>query len=179
MVIKDTNRPENEGKVFLYQYGKKIFDKLNDLMNPQFDDETAINPFDLWNGANFKLRIRQDGKYRSYDKSEFDSPSAIPGSDEKLEAIWNQEYALKEFVDPANFKSYDELKKQLHLALGLQSASAPVNRAERTVLPEASAPNFKERAASPAAESETIPWNTDEDEDASYFEKLKRLASED
>lgn len=180
LVIRDPAHPENEGKVFLYQYGKKIFDKLNDLMNPQFDDETPINPFDLWNGANFKLKIRKVEGYRNYDKSEFDDPSAIEGSDKELEAIWNKEYSLKEFVDPAKFKSYDELKSKLNAVLGLTPSAKPsasvASRTERTVLPEASAPKFKEKEA----ETETAPWATDDDdEDVSYFSKLKAMADED
>jgi len=179
LVVRDPANPANEGKVFLYQYGKKIFDKLNDLMNPQFDDETPVNPFDLWAGANFKLKIRKVEGYRNYDKSEFDSPSAIPGSDEDLEAIWNKEYGLQEFIDPKNFKSYDELKDKLNAVLGLTpsgtASASPASRADRVVLPEASAPNFKAKEA-----VEEVPWKTeDEDEDLSYFEKLKSLANED
>lgn len=182
LVIRDPSHPENEGKVFLFQYGKKIFDKLNDLMNPQFDDEAPINPFDMWSGANFKLKIRKVEGYRNYDKSEFDSPSAISGSDEELESIWNKQYALKEFVDPSKFKSYDELKTKLNAVLGLTPSSTPSARPqERKVVPEASAPNFKERQSAPVAENtENVPWSADEDdEDASYFAKLKALANED
>jgi len=179
LVVRDPANPANEGKVFLYQYGKKIFDKLNDLMNPQFDDETPVNPFDLWAGANFKLKIRKVEGYRNYDKSEFDSPSAIPGSDEDLEAIWNKEYGLQEFIDPKNFKSYDELKAKLNAVLGLTpsgtASASPASRADRVVLPEASAPNFRAKEAA----VEEVPWKTDDDEDLSYFEKLKALADED
>ena len=178
LVVRDPANPANEGKIFLFQYGKKIFDKLNDLMHPQFDDEQPINPFDLWSGANFKLKIRKVEGYRNYDKSEFDSPSAISGSDEDLESIWNKEYALKEFVDPKNFKSYDELKAKLNAVLGLSpgatASGAPASRADRVVLPEASAPSFKTK------ETEDLPLKADdEDEDLSYFEKLKSLANED
>jgi hypothetical protein len=176
LVVKDPAHPENEGKVFLYQYGKKIFDKLNDLMNPQFDDETPINPFDLWAGANFKLKIRKVEGYRNYDKSEFDSQSAIPGPDEALEAIWNKEYSLKEFLDPKKFKSYDELKSKLNAVLGLTPSATPSAKpAERVVLPEASAPVFKTKTVE--TEDTSVPWS--EDDDMSYFDRLKALASED
>ena len=179
LVVRDPGNPANEGKVFLYQFGKKIFDKLNDLMNPQFDDETPINPFDLWAGANFKLKIRKVEGYRNYDKSEFDTPAPIPGSDEDLEAIWNKEHGLQEFLDPKKFKSYDELKAKLNAVLGLTpsataSASA-ASRADRVTLPESSAPKFKAKEA----EVEDVPWKTDDDEDMSYFDKLKSLAAED
>ena len=179
LVVRDPANPANEGRVFLYQYGKKIFDKLNDLMNPSFDDEKPINPFDLWEGANFKLKIRKVEGYRNYDKSEFEAPAPIPGVDEDLEAIWNKEYGLQEFLDSKNFKSYEELKAKLNTVLGLTPSAtpsaSPASRADRVVLPEASAPNFKAKEA-----TEEVPWKTeDEDEDLSYFDKLKALANED
>jgi len=104
-VVKDPADPENEGKVFLYRYGKKIFDKLNDLMNPQFEDEKPINPFDFWEGANFKLKIRNVEGYRNYDKSEFETPAPLLDDDSALESMWAKQYGLNEFVDPTNFKS--------------------------------------------------------------------------
>jgi hypothetical protein len=99
-VVSDPNNPDNEGKVFLYKYGKKIFDKINSVMHPEFEDESAVNPFDLWEGANFRLRIRNVEGYRNYDKSTFDSSTALLEDDEDLEKIWNSEYSLKEFLDP-------------------------------------------------------------------------------
>ena len=179
LVVRDPANPANEGQVFLYQYGKKIFDKLNDLMNPSFDDETPINPFDMWAGANFKLKIRKVEGYRNYDKSEFDAPSAISGSDEDLEVIWNKEYGLQEFIDSKNFKSYEELKTKLNTVLGLTpsatASASPASRADRVVLPESSAPNFKAKEA-----VDDAPWKVeDDDEDLSYFEKLKSLANEE
>lgn len=180
LVIKDPSHPENEGRAFLYQYGKKIFDKLNDLMNPQFDDEEAINPFDLWSGANFKLKIRKFEGYRNYDKSEFDRPSPISGSDEDLEVLWTKEHSLKDFIDPSNFKSYDELKTKLNLVLGLTGSGVKSPSAEKTVLPEASAPKFREKSAAKIEESDdtSAPWATEDDDD-SYFKKLQSLADED
>ena len=110
-IVSDPGNPDNNGKVFLYQYGKKIFDKIMDVMQPAFQDETPMNPFDFWEGGNFKLKIRQVEGYRNYDKSEFgDKVALMEGNDEKLEAVWQQEYSLKEFLDAKNFKSYDELK---------------------------------------------------------------------
>lgn len=179
LVVRDPANPANEGKVFLFQYGKKIFDKLNDLMNPQFDDEQPINPFDMWTGADFKLKIRKVEGYRNYDKSEFSDQSAISQDDSELEAIWSKEYPLKDFVDAKNFKSYDELKAKLNAVLGLTPSAKPsasaAARADTVVLPEAAAPKMKTREA-----EESAPWSTDdEDEDVSYFAKLKAMADED
>ena len=117
-VVSDPGNPDNEGKVFLYEYGKKIFDKINDLMHPQFEDEEAVNPFDFWEGANFRLRIRQVEGYRNYDKSAFDSPTTLFDDDADLERVWKMEYPLAELLDQKNFKSYDELKSKLDRVLG-------------------------------------------------------------
>ncbi len=125
LVIKDTANPANEGKVFLYKYGKKIFDKIKEKIEPQFEDEKAVNPFSFWEGANFKLKIRKVEGYRNYDKSEFDTPSPLfEGDDEKIEKVWKAEYSLKEFLDPKHFKSYDELKSKLDRVLGLDGVAA-------------------------------------------------------
>lgn len=119
LVIEDSKHPENNGKVFLFKFGKKIFDKITEAMNPAFEDEKPINPFDLWVGANFKLKIRKVEGYQNYDKSEFESASALyNGDDAKLEALWQSEYSLKEFLDKKHFKSYDELRTRLARVLG-------------------------------------------------------------
>ena len=115
-VVEDHGNPENNGKVFLYKYGKKIFDKLNEVMNPQFPDEKPLNPFDFWEGANFALKIRQVEGYRNYDKSTFMTPSALAKDDKKLEAIYESEHSLQEFLAPSNFKSYEELEQKLKKA---------------------------------------------------------------
>jgi hypothetical protein len=116
-IVSDPSNPENEGKVFLYEYGKKIFDKIMDSMQPQFQDETPVNPFDLWKGANFKIKIAQVDGYRNYDRSSFDNPAAL-AEDDKLEAIYDKAYSLKEFTDPSTYKAYDELKLKLTRVLG-------------------------------------------------------------
>ena len=118
-IVKDPANPQNEGQVRLYRYGKKIFDKINDLMNPEFEDETPVNPFDLWEGANFKMKIRKVEGFSNYDKSEFDTPSALLEDDNKMEEIWNSEHSLKELVSDDKFKSFDELKEKLDRVLGL------------------------------------------------------------
>ena len=125
-VVKDSSHPENEGKVFLFKYGKKIFDKLNDLMNPEFEDENPVNPFDLWEGANFKLKIRKVEGYQNYDKSEFETPSVLSSDDEELERIWKAEHKLSEFVRESNFKSYDELKAKLNKVLNIDGEDVEV-----------------------------------------------------
>ena len=124
-IIKDPANPQNEGEVKLFRYGKKIFDKINDLMNPEFEDESPVNPFDLWEGANFKMKIRKVEGYSNYDKSEFDTPSALLEDDERMEEIWNSQFSLKELVSADKFKSYDELKENLDRVLGLGEMSNP------------------------------------------------------
>ncbi len=127
-VVSDPAHPENEGRVFLYKYGKKIFDKLVEAMQPAFADETPIDPFNFWNGADFKLKIRKVDGYWNYDKSEFAAPSTLGNfEDDKLESIWKQGYSLAEFEDPKNFKSYEQLKSRLDLVLGNKSAPKPVD----------------------------------------------------
>lgn len=119
LVIKDSANPQNEGKVFLFKYGKKIFDKIKDAMNPPegFEDEKEMNPFDPWDGANFKLKFRKVDGYRNYDKSEFEAPSPIASKDAQIQAIWDQCHSLQAFLDPKNFKPYEELKKKLDFVL--------------------------------------------------------------
>ena len=119
LVLKDPGAPENEGKVFLYKYGVKIFNKIQEAMQPEFDDEDPINPFDYWAGANFKLKVRKVGGYINYDKSEFESPSELLGGDDaKLEELWKTQHSLQAFVAPDQFKTYDELKKKLQEVVG-------------------------------------------------------------
>lgn len=161
-VVEDPKNPDNEGKVFLYKFGKKIFDKINEAMNPQFEDEKAVNPFDLWEGANFKLKIRNVEGYRNYDKSEFSASSALFDDDEKLEAVWKKEYSLKEFLDPSKFKSYDELKGRLDKVLGLDG-SVP---APRTTVEQAKAAPVARKPV------EAITDTSSDEDDMSYFSRL-------
>jgi hypothetical protein len=116
-VVQDKENPANDGRVFLFKYGKKIFTKIMEAMEPQFADEEAMNAFDMWEGANFKLKIRNFEGYRNYDKSEFDKPSVLHKNEEKLEEIWKSEYPLQPFLDEKNFKSYDELAAKLKRVL--------------------------------------------------------------
>jgi len=169
-VISDPKNPQNEGKVFLYKFGKKIFDKINDLMNPEFEDETPVNPFDLWEGASFKLKIRKVEGYQNYDKSEFDSPGQLLETDEELEAVWNSQYPLSEFIADDNFKTYDELKERLDLVLALDKPriEEPVVQAVNK-RPTAEEEMQQERKPMPAYAN---IGTDDDDEDMSYFAKL-------
>ena len=117
-VVKDPANPANEGKVFLYKFGKKIFDKLTAAMQPEFEDEEAIDPFDFWQGANFKLKAKNVAGYRNYDSSEFARPDALLDDDDAMEAVWKKEYSLAELVAADQFKTYDDLKKRLDYVLG-------------------------------------------------------------
>ena len=122
--VSDPKNPSNEGKVFLYRYGKKIFGKIQEAMNPEFEDETPLNPFDFWKGADFRLKIRNLDGYRNYDKSEFDTQSNLhDGDDAKLEETWKAEHSLKPFTDPNEFKTYKELEEKLHRVLGIEDAN--------------------------------------------------------
>ena len=159
-VVSDSKNPHNEGKVFLFRYGKKIFDKLMAAMQPEFEDETPINPFDFWKGANFKLKIRKVDGYWNYDKSEFEAPSAILDDDSAIERIWKEQYSLADFTAPSNFKSYEELKTRLDAVLsGKQVVS------NQTV--------EDEPIASPKIDTKPVENKQVEDEDTmDYFNKL-------
>ena len=159
-VVSDPEHQENEGKVFLYKYGKKIFDKLVEAMQPAFADETPLDPFNFWKGADFKLKIRKLDGYWNYDKSEFAAPATLGDfSDDKLEKIWEQSYSLAEFEAPKNFKSYEDLKKRLDLVLGKSAAPAVVDESQEEVTPQnwgKEVSDFREKAvaASPVSDSE-------------------------
>jgi hypothetical protein len=135
LVLSDPSNPENEGQIKLYKFGKKIFDKISEAMNPEFADETPVNPFDMWEGANFKLKIRNVEGYRNYDKSEFADKSALfNGDDDKLEALWKKEFSLKEFTEKSQFKPYDQLKTRLDKVLGFEGVAMSKTKAETAVL---------------------------------------------
>jgi len=175
LVISDPAAPQNEGKVFLYKYGKKIFEKIEEKMHPQFQDEQAVNPFDFWKGADFKLKVRKVDGYINYDKSEFAAPAPLLGGDDaKLEALWKSQYSLKEFIAPKEFKSYEELKRKYDSVLGGNPAAA--KRAEEVASDEDEDSSWSAPAKTRSAKE--IKTENEEDEfssDAmSYFEKLAR-----
>ena len=171
LVVSDPGNPENEGKVFLFRYGQKIFDKIQEAMKPQFADEEAIIPFDFWKGANFRLRIRKVAGFLNYDKSEFDSVSSLfDGDDEKLKAVWEGQNSLQEFVNPESFKSYDELKERLERVLG---TSGPVtSRAEEMESPEREDVNSRFGSDSTPTEETSSDAPSEEEDAMSYFSKL-------
>jgi hypothetical protein len=170
MVVSDPKHPENEGKVFLFKFGKKIFDKIMDKARPTFEDEKPVNVFDFWEGANFKLRMRKKDGFTNYDESAFAEPSAISGDDEAILKIANSQHKLAEFLDRKNFKSYDELKKKLEEVLSGDSfASKSAAELSEEDRPVASAPKI---ASKPAP---SIASASDDDEDVmSYFEKIAK-----
>ncbi len=167
LVISDAKRPQNEGKVFLFKFGKKIFDKIKEQLEPQFADETPMNPFDFWKGANFKVKIRNVEGYRNYDKSEFEAPAALlNGDDAKIEQVWKSAYSLKDFLKAENFKSYDELKAKLDKVLGAGGVAGAT--AKRVDDEEAAAPVIRSAPAKKVtAENVSV-----EDDDMAFFEKL-------
>lgn len=189
-VVEDKGNPENNGKVFLYKFGKVIFDKINEAMNPEdeFDDDDVqeFNPFDFWEGANFKLKIRNKDGWRNYDKSEFGKIEPLSEDDEELEEIWSKEYSLEALVDSSEFKSYDELKSKLHRVLGISSSGKGASKADKK---EAEPSKQEEKDSS--SDEDDVPWYTEEeekeleeksgssedgDDDLAFFE---RLAQED
>jgi len=176
-VVADPANPQNEGKVMLFQYGKKIFTKIMDIMQPEFQDEKPVNPFDLWDGANFKLKIRQVEGYRNYDKSEFDSPSPLLGGDEaKLKQVYESIHSLDEYTDPAQYKSYEVLSRKLHDVLGEIpfTGNAKDNVTKEAPSAGPSKPQSQPKAESPAPEDDDEKLFKDEDdaEVMSFFEKL-------
>lgn len=180
-VVKDPANPQNEGGVFLYKFGKKIFDKIMDAMQPEYEDETPINPFDFWQGANFKLKLAKVAGYWNYDKSEFAATSALLDDDDALETIWNKEYSLQELVAPDKFKSYDELKKRLDYVLGNKKAKAveaeetqydSYSSTEQSRVSEEDALKKLEQQIIQSNSTPQTSSNDDEDDAMSYFSKL-------
>ena len=168
-VVKDPTNPENEGKVFLFKYGKKIFDKLTAAMQPEFEDEEAIDPFDFWQGANFKLKAKNVAGYRNYDSSEFAAVTPLLDDDDALEGLWKKQYSLAEIVAADQFKSYEDLKKRLEYVLGSKRPAQDPDvyeedndrgEAEELVTAAVSAPPT------------TSTGDKDEDDALSYFAKL-------
>jgi len=179
LVVDDPDHPENNGKVFLYQFGKKIYEKIMSAMQPEFKDETPMNPFDFWKGANFKIKIRNVEGYRNYDRSEFDSPSVL-AADDVLEDIYNNRlYSLKEWEDPASYKTYEELKARFEQVIGAgmseEKREALSMTADEAPIPSVSEPVFQ-TSSDPEPAVDTTPVSSSEDDgDAlSYFEQLAR-----
>ena len=174
-VVKDPTNPANEGKVFLYKFGKKIFDKVMEAMQPEFEDESPINPFDFWQGANFKLKIVKKDGYWNYDKSEFDSVGPLLDDDDALEAIWKKQYSLAAVTANDQFKSYEDLKKRLDYVLGQKKTTRRVFDEELEDESEGRgsfAPNFETRKAQEPVTAAVTSSSADEEDALSYFQKL-------
>ena len=188
-VVKDPANPANEGRVMLYKFGKKIFDKITAAMQPEFEDEEAIDPFDFWQGANFKLKAKNVAGYRNYDSSEFARQDALLDDDDAMEAIWKKEFSLEEFVAADQFKSYDDLKRRLDYVLGIKGTPKfqdqetveeeeefrRQNRGESNAMPQ----SMKEELNSLSSDSggfndpDITPTKSDDDDDTlSYFAAL-------
>lgn len=163
-VVSDPKNPENEGKVFLFRYGSKIFEKIKMLAYPEFEGDTPVDPFDLWKGANFKIRIRTVDGYPNYDQSLFDVPKPIAKSDEEIEKIWNMQYSLLEFTNPSNFKSYEELQKRLTEVLHSETDSLSTKAAETTPTGAKSVVNIDDE--------DTPPFDVGDDDELDSFRKL-------
>ena len=159
-VVEDPSNPQNNGQVRLFKYGKKIFDKINDLMNPEFKDETPVNPFDLWGGANFKIKIRMVDGFVNYDKSEFDAIAPLSEDDDELETVWKGQFSLQELLERDNFKTYDELKTKLDRILGL--VEDPATKFDPS--------DFETKEIPAPVTAETV--SADGDETLSYFANL-------
>ena len=170
-VVKDPANPENEGRVMLYKFGKKIFDKLTTAMQPEFEDEEAIDPFDFWQGANFKLKAKNVAGYRNYDSSEFARQSVLLDDDDAMEAIWKKEYSLQDFVAPDQFKSYEDLKTRLDYVLGIKGT--PKMQDQETVEEEqAFEAERRGETVSDFNSPDITVSSTDDDDTLSYFAKL-------
>ena len=175
-VVKDPANPANEGKVFLYKFGKKIFDKITAAMQPEFEDETPIDPFDFWQGANFKLKAKNVAGYRNYDSSEFAAQGALLDDDEEMEAVWKKQYSLAELVAPDQFKSYDELKNRLDYVLGNKGTrrqDAEVADEEETSRgPVRDLDEDLRTELSNLSSTKSSSYDDDDDDTLSYFAKL-------
>ena len=167
-VIKDPANPQNENTIRLYKFGKKIWDKINDKMNPEIEDESPVNPFDLWEGANFKIKIRKLDGFSNYDKSEFENPSVLNEDEAKMEEIWKSEHSLAEFTDPKNYKTYAELKEKLDRVLGKQTDTPTP-----TDVPfDGGKPMTPAQAAVKPPVTETLVATAETEDDMSYFKQL-------
>ena len=177
-VVRDPANPQNEGKVFLYKFGKKIFDKIMDVMQPEFEDESPINPFDFWAGANFKLKLQKKDGFWNYDKSEFDTPAPLLEDDDALEAIWKKEHSLQAFVAADQFKSYDDLKKRLDYVLGRKAPQRVTTEEldyDTTVQQEqkrVSEEEVLQKLEQSYKDSKKVEDDSEEEDPMSYFAKL-------
>ena len=154
LVINDPQAPENNGKVFLYKFGKKIIEKINEAKKPTNPTKKAIEVFSYYEGANFyitgKKTVTAEGqKFTDYTSSSFESnPSAI-GDDNYIESIDKQLHSVEEFIKPTNFKSYAALQELFSRVMGRSMAQQP--NPFQTPAPQAPAQNaFQAQMSQPA-----------------------------
>lgn len=168
-VVRDSNNPENEGKTFLFRYGPFIFGMINDAMNPEFEDEIGFDPFDYWEGANFKLKARISDDYVKYDKSEFEAPAPLFDNDEEMEEVWSKSYSLYEFIDPEKYEDYDTVKKNLEKVIG--SDSVPSNDVDESVQEddEEEEKPKRTRTRKPKKVEEPVDEDDDDEDAIDYF----------
>ena len=176
-MVSDPANPENDGKVFLFKYGKKIFDKINDLMNPAFEGDEKINPFDLWDGCNFRLRIRKVEGYRNYEKSDFAGKTPLLEDDDEMKVVWESENPLQPIIAPDKFKTYDALKARLDKVLKINTATKSDNSDSK---PDSSSKFKSTKSSSPPWESSNPEDDEDDSEDTTnFFKKLRDGDDED
>jgi len=175
LVIKDPANPQNEGKVKLYKFGQKIFDKVMGAMQPEFADEDPINPFDLFEGANFRIKIKMVAGYWNYDASDFEKQSPLSEDETKLEQIYNAQHDVHSLIAPDQFKSYEELQTKLNEVLG-EGPTQQERTVERQVETQEAKSDFDDYFKAddkPTSEGSTSSASSDDDEDLeSYFKSL-------
>ena len=169
-VVSDPKHPDNEGKVFLFKFGKKIFDKITEAMNPAFEDEKPVNPFDFWSGANFKLKIRKVDGFWNYDKSEFEAPTPIADNDDTIKEIWGKQYPLKPFLEASNFKSYDDLREKFNRVIAGSKNTETASEIDLPPTTSGTAPVQKTAAVGQVNEASKSGDN--DDDTLSYFSRL-------
>lgn len=176
-VISDPKNPQNEGKVMLFKYGKKIFEKIQEAMKPVFEGDKAVDPFDFWQGANFRLKIKKVDGYPNYDNSSFEAQAPLlDGEDETLEKVWNSLYSLNEFTDPKNFKTYEELKARLDKVLGNKASAT---KKSEDSMPSKPAPKMESKKAAVTEDEDEVPWKSEEtDEEDDSLDFFRKLAEE-
>ena len=183
-VVKDPSNPENEGKIFLFRYGKKIHDKIMDVVNgDELEGREGINPFDFWTGANFKLRAKKVAGYPNYDSSEFQDSGLLEDlEDAQLESIWKRQHELQPLVAEDQFKTYEQLQERLNSVLNLKGGQTT----EKVTETLAAKPDFNQvenmnlkPAAVPLNAPTTVSAEdqpSEDDEDVMDF--FKKIANE-
>jgi len=180
-VSSDPKNPQNEGKVFLFKYGKKIFDKIQEAMKPVFEGDQAIDPFDFWQGADFRLKVKRVEGYPNYDSSSFENQSPLlEGADEALEKVWNSLYSLSEFHDAKNFKTYEELNARLDKVLGIKApaASSPGPSKSASTPSKMESKPVSKTMTSTEEDTDEVPWKAEEDEEDESLDYFRRMAEE-